>query len=576
VVEFLVACILAFAVVLSLATVAARLTERLWRTTPVLAFGYAIMGVALIAWLQFLVSWMNPVAGRYVAFGWLFAMVLVGGRLRAWRLLRGHLTIVAVSFGLLLVYLGLLYLWETPLDPYDLAAIRFSPSDQPFPVDNGLPWLMASQIQAGQSTHAFLLGWNGSDRPPLQSGAIISMETVFTSLGFGWQTLSFAIGVVLQLLWIPALWALLRTLGVNRWVATLALVFTGATATMLINSTYTWPKLLSAALVIVSLTLLITVIRRQTQAVVGIPAAGLAFTLAMLCHGAAAFILPAVAILGIVALVRQGRRVRTVLITLGVAAVTYLPWIAYQRFADPPGDALLRMHLAGVLTSDSRSFPRVLLDAYGSLSFSDWLWSKFMNLAAVFNPHVFDGLGGAGDDQIGAHRYHEYYNTTGALSLTTFLLLGIAVAVVVALVRKRPIRQLPLLKMMLLMLPCILFWCLVIFLPAGTVVHQGSHVWIVVLMGTAFAWVASGWRWAGPLLVVAQAAITAWFYVPFFGQSTLRPTAVLTLVLGIAVVVVALLAERRSSQVAARSGTTTRNTSPAAMTWKPEVENRAS
>jgi hypothetical protein len=576
VVEILVACILAFAVVVALATVSARLTRPLWRATPVLAFGYAIIGVALIAWLQFLVSWANPIGGRYFAFGWLFALVLVGGYLRAWRVLRGHRVIVAIAFGLLLVYLGMLYLWVTPQDPYDLAALRFAPDARPFPVDNALPWLMANSIQDGVSTHGFLLEWNGSDRPPLQSGAIITMQTVFGPLGFGAQTLSFAIGVVLQLLWIPALWALLRTLRVNRWVATMALVFTGVTATMLINTVYTWPKLLSAALVIVSLTLLVTVIRRQTRAVVGIPAAGLAFTLAMLCHGAAAFLLPAVAILGIVALVRQGRRVRTVLLTLGVAAVTYLPWVAYQRFADPPGDRLLKWHLAGVTKVDPRSFARTLLDSYGGLTFPQWLSNKFMNFAAVFNPHVFDGLGGAGDDQLGAHRYHEYYNTTGALSLTTFLLLGIAVAVIVALIRRRPVRELPLVKMMLLMLPCILFWCLVIFLPAGTIVHQGSHVWIVVLMGAAFAWVAGGWRWAGPLLILVQAAITAWFYLPYFGQSTLRPLAVVSLAVGIGILVAALLLARRSSQAAVISGTTTRNTRPAAITRKPEIENRAS
>jgi len=34
---------------------------------------------------------------------------------------------------------------------------------------------------------------------------------------------------------------------------------------------------------------------------------------------------------------------------LAIVVVFYLPWSAYQKYVDPPGNRLLKIHLAGVI-----------------------------------------------------------------------------------------------------------------------------------------------------------------------------------------------------------------------------------
>jgi hypothetical protein len=73
-----------------------------------------------------------------------------------------------------------------------------------------------------------------------------------------------------------------------------------------------------------------------------------------------------------------------------VAALTlYLPWVLYQRLYDPPGDRLLKWHLAGVTQLDSRSFSRTFFDAYREAGFGQVLSYKLTNLK-TFADHELD------------------------------------------------------------------------------------------------------------------------------------------------------------------------------------------
>lgn len=549
------ASVIAFVVLLLIGAVAAEFTRSLWRHRPVLGWGFAITGVALIGWVQFLVTWASSSAGSWFAALLLAAVLVAGGYLRIWRLIQSQAAVVTLMFGIMLAYFGFMYLWSTPLDVYATAALRFAFGDQPYPADNLLPLLFANALGTGQGTHEFFLSWNGSDRPPLQSGVdLILLRTVGMlpnpagGAVFPADSLSFGTGFVLQLAWVPTVWMLLKTFGVTSKVAVMSILFTGATATMLINTTYTWPKLISASLVIFALVLLVELLRGRLRMLVGLPVAALAYALAMLCHGAAALALPAVVVLAVVALWRRRPRIVPALTAAALVLITYVPWMLYQRFADPPGDRLLKWHLAGVIELTDRSFVRTFLDSYASLSFSDWIHAKLANLSMVFSPFIAEGFTGTAEESLGSHRYHEYYETSAALSLAALLLLVIAVFVVVALARRQPLRHRGLLLMMLLMVPCILVWCLLIFLPANTVVHQGSHVWIIVLIAGSFAWVCSIRSWLGWLLIAAQVAITAWFYTPFFHYPQVKPAGIAVLVIGILIVAAAVALERRRRQ----------------------------
>lgn len=553
--SFLLAVGFALALVIVVAAVSARLTRRWWQGTPALGTAFAVIGVALVCWLQFLATWAWPNLGPWVAIALGAAFLVAFGGFRLWRSMQPYLGMLLVASGLLAAYIGLTFLWVTgPVDGFSLAALRFSFHDEPYPIDNMIPTLMSNALHAGANTHDLVLSWNGSDRPPLQSGGILLAQELAGGTTTDWWSISMAMGMVLQLLWVPALWGLLRLSEVSPRVAALTTVFAGATATMLINTTYTWPKLLSAALTLAAIQLLLAVVRGRIGIVVALPAAALSVTLAALSHGAVLFSIPAIAILAIMAMRRGGRWLTASAISAGVVAVTYLPWIIYQRVVDPPGDRLLKWHLAGETGITDRSVVEEVLHAYGSISFGEWLDARLANLATIFSPALFTGFRGTDEAAIGARRFHEYYETSAALGVGAFVLVGVLVACLVLAARRRPIPDRDLVFLVLLMLPCMAFWWLVMFQTGGTVVHQGSHVWIVLLIALPFAWACARQRWIGVPLVVLQAALTAWFYIPFFGHADLRPTAVVLALGGAALVVLGVVSTRKMSSRASLPG----------------------
>jgi hypothetical protein len=308
---------------------------------------------------------------------------------------------------------------------------------------------------------------------------------------------------------------------------------------------------MSAAMVIVSLMLLLAAARGRLNGTVAVGAAALGVTLALLAHGAALFALPAVLVLAVLALRRAGRMLRTALVAAVIVIGAYAPWIYYQRVVDPPGDRLLKWHLAGETGITDRSVIAEILHAYGSITFSEWVEARIGNLGTILSPSIFSGLREFSEEAIGARRYHEYYETSAALGISAILVIGVIVACLVAVVRRRPLPDVTLLGLMALMVPCIGFWWLVMFQPGGTVVHQGSHVWLVLLIALPFAWVVRRFRPAGVPLVAAQAVLTAWFYVPYFGHPQPHPAAVAVAVLGGTTVIAGIVVAARSR----RSGT---------------------
>ncbi len=561
----LLASVASFVLVTVVATVSARLSMRLWRGVPELGIAFGIIGVALTCWLQFLASWASPLAGAIFAITFGASFLIAFGVFRLWRWLHAELGVVVLALGLLFAYLGLTYLWATgSLDGFSLAALRFSFHDQPYPIDNVLPTLMANRIHEGGSTHGLVLSWNGSDRPPLQSGGILLVNELFGGLQLQWWDLPMAIGVVLQLLWVPAIWALLRFVGVDRLTSALSVVFAGSTATMLLNTTYTWPKLLSAALVIVSLMLLLAVMkgsigvvggrsRRGARSHARNPLARRRVVLAAGRRGARSARIPAQrpAVDPRGARVGRGRRRR--LSALAVLSAFRRPAGRPAAEVSPRGRG--RNHRPFGRRGDPARLRFDLVRRLGRMRGSS-------TSAAILSPSIFTGFAGVGDAAIGERRFHEYYETSAALGLAALLIVGIAVACIVTLLRRRPLRDRILLGLMALMLPCIAFWWLVMFQSGetvvgshgGTVVHQGSHVWLLLLIALSFAWVVKRHAWAGLPLVVVQAGLTAWFYIPFFGHSELRPAAAVVSLAGCAIVALGVLLSVRRQQASIGGG----------------------
>jgi hypothetical protein len=255
------------------------------------------------------------------------------------------------------------------------------------PGDNVLPQMFAENVAHGKARDTFWT-FQGSDRPPLQ--AAVALQQSPLTLTTAWEVTGYqVISQLLQLLWIPALWAMCRMMRLSgrRLAIVFALcVFNGF---FLLNTFFVWPKLLAGSFVLLAIGLLFPGDRRPapgdpprplTGWTVGL--AGLAVALAMLSHSGAVFTLVPV---GVALLLPRYRPPLRQLLTIGVLAVALFgTWTAYQRLYDPPGDRLLKWHLAGQPEQDPRSFPAVLVAAYTDTPVKRIVLNKVDNVAALF------------------------------------------------------------------------------------------------------------------------------------------------------------------------------------------------
>ena len=165
------------------------------------------------------------------------------------------------------------------------------------------------------------------------------------------------LSVILQCSFVAPLWSFLTVCEVGRRPLILAVItclFSGFT---FFNGFYTWPKLYPTAFLLIVVAYLLTsrFSRVRDRAAVG-ALVGTSAALAVLCHGGSMF-----AILGIAACMIMWRRYPQMKFCLGLAAafiVFYAPWMLYQKLFDPPGDRLLKFHLAGVIPPHPESNSR--------------------------------------------------------------------------------------------------------------------------------------------------------------------------------------------------------------------------
>ena len=292
--------------------------------------------------------------------------------------------------------------------------------------DNFLPQVFGDNILAG-APRATVWDWQTSARPPLQTGVALMQDPVVH--GFGGHVLGYEmITVLLQVLWVPALWAVLRALKLSayRLVAVLTMcVFTGF---FFFNSVFVWPKLVAGAMVLTALVLMF--FERRTWWTWAL--AGLAAGAGMLAHAGVAFTLIPMGVLLLT------RRYRPQWKHLGMTAVTgvltLIPWEAYQKFYDPPGDQLLKYHFAGVWEPHDGHTPlqplsKLVVDAYTKVPFTHILDNKWINVASYFG-YPGTGLHLAGGGGLGIFRAEEFSFVIFGLGLFDLALLMLLVPAV--------------------------------------------------------------------------------------------------------------------------------------------------
>jgi hypothetical protein len=536
-------------------------TRRLWLANPLVGPLYGILVLALVSWLAFLAYWIAPAVGVVFGSAALVAALVAFVQGGLWREWRQALPTGALVVGAIVFYLGFTYLWGTDGGVYDVVPTRFFHFRMP--ADNLLPGIFGQHIVAGQPTHALLGDWNGGDRPPLQSGFGLLMRPIvgLAQLLTGHspveeipEATSFAFDMLPQLLWVPAGYALLRMLSFRRWTAVGGLVFALIIPTVMVNTVFTWPKMLSAALVLAALAFLLAAKKTPERFAVYFGSAILAAVFAVLAHGAAAFTIPVLLIVGVYAL--RGRPLRRSLAGIGIAIgaglVLYAPWIYYQRFVDPPGDRLLKWHLAGITQIDPRSFLQAFVDQYSSLTFSQFLANRLQNLSTLFGSDRFAQFSDPKADLTVVFRVEDWTSTMFAIGIIATVLLTMAVVSLAGRWRSLSTSERPRLVLLGGMLASVVIWVLVLFTPNQAIVPHGSHAWILVLTMVPFAWLLEWAPRTGVVLLCVQAAfgVTLYFRDLYDPTSRFSPSAALVSFVGLLfLLVVPLLLARRGERM---------------------------
>ena len=349
--------------------------------SQVLLIGVALAVSGAAAMLVFWGFYASPEVGKTLAFllelGAAAALVALwfGGKGRAEmrELMTPLILWVAASF--FVVYLGYLHGWGG--DAMTLAGGRFSHG---LPNDNVLPETFSDWywVNGHHGAPPEVSTWLSSDRPPLQIGYILQVRP------FGWDRTSThyeMLGVALQAAWVFGAWALLRAARLGRRARGLALIAAGVSDIAILHGFYVWPKLIAAAFVLAAAAMAFA---PEWKHWVRGPARGGALRRPLRARDAR----PRRQCLPADPAVRLRRDPWPARLALdlgrGRRGVDPMrPWQAYQHWADPPGNRLVKWQIGGVAEITDKGVLSTIVDGYREEGLGGTLHNKWENIEAI-------------------------------------------------------------------------------------------------------------------------------------------------------------------------------------------------
>lgn len=458
-----------------------------------------LTAIGAVGYLAFWVYFLTPKVGHAysllvpigagLSFLWGYRGLDVAGR----AIMRRLFLPLALSGAAALLVLSTGFLYGGTARPFETAAVRFS---HPLPGDNRIPYDFAEGLRDGHVPSPLHADWLSSDRPPLQTGCVLAQYTYLVRpRQLGYSVLS----TELQSLWIFAAWLLCEALGLSSRAVRLAIAVSLFSGFVFLNSFYVWPKLFAASY---SLAFLVPVFAarffRESRPMFWVlTGAMLAFS--ELAHGAATF-----AFLGaVVTLLVLRRRMawRSVAIVAVTGFVLYVPWTLYQKFYDPPGTRLLKMHLAGVNGIDDNTFLQDFISAYHSVTPQQLISNKWENVKCLYR--YFDDYWRA-LFQSAHYWYSRGFELRSAESIRSvmfyiygdnlaFLIVGPLALMAGIRKRNRTPEWRSSATMWVFIALTLFIWCVLLFRPGTTIIHSGAYVTVVLgyMAGIFALWAVS-------------------------------------------------------------------------------------
>jgi hypothetical protein len=357
-------------------------TSRGVRDVPI-RLGIALAVSGITAFLAFWAYYADPTVGQawdFILFGGSVALV-------AWLWRRGEiewaaLAPLAIPLGLwvlgtaFVVFLGFLHGGTD--DAIPMSALRFSGQ---LPSDNDIPryfteWFASHGHQ--NPPPLYPPDWLMSDRPPLQVGyALAQRGFLSTERALHYEIL--CVGV--QGLWIVGMWAVLVAARLRPLTRGLAMVAAMFSDIAILHGFFVWPKLIAAAFLLAALAIVLSPAWSRDRRDLRVGALiGALLALAMLSHGSSIFgVIP----LALLALWRGVPSVRWLAVAAVALLALMLPWTAYQHYADPPGNRLLKWQLGGDITLDSKGTLEAIEDGYEEAGWAGTVDNKVDNFGEI-------------------------------------------------------------------------------------------------------------------------------------------------------------------------------------------------
>jgi len=506
-----------------------------------MALALLLGSVGVLGYLAFWLYFANKTSGRYFSIGvtGLSIAILWKENRRTRRSMeflsqvRSPLLYLAVVGSL---YLAVLFVVADPFKVgQDLTDWRFFSSVQPG--DNVIPWYFAEKIYDRQPLIPFCCGnWLSSDRPPLQAGIFLFYRPLrlFGSAGLNYQLVTSG----LQCSWILGVWSLLSAMDLSRRRVIQVLGLLVPSAFFLYNTVYTWPKLLAATFIIFAVSTFITALReRRSVTTIETVVGAICVGLAIMAHPGSVFSLP---VFALALLYMRGLPLRQLAVALLILAGFSVPWQLYQHYFDPPGNRLLKMHLAGVGDLDSRSFGQSLKDSYSRLRWDQIVDYKWLNVEYLVGPTPFGGFslkafhltGRPHLDPVELERMRmtqkEYiWSALGFLNLGWFAAIY---------VRKRSGAEIRYsLYLASAALVNLLVWCVVLFGPAQTMTTHSSYADVLLLATALAVFLTALPGWIPLLVMLLESLNTALVWLWFMPASPRFQTSIQTPLLSFAI-----------------------------------------
>ncbi|HEY1356275.1 MAG TPA: hypothetical protein VGF09_08160 [Solirubrobacterales bacterium] len=511
-----------------------------------LILGLALAASGAAAFIAFWAYFADPTIGQ----AWNWVLLLGSIQVAILAAFRGSLDrelLRALRVPLLLwilgsvfiVYLGFLH--GGTENAIGMSGMRYAGG---LPSDNDIPRYFAEWF-AAMGHHGtppvYPPDWLMSDRPPLQVGYVLSQESITVA---DTETLHYEIlCVVVQQLWIIGFWALLVAARIRRRTMGLAMFAALVSDIAITNGFYVWPKLIAASFLIAAFALVIsprwTDWRRDWR--VG-ALLGALLALGMLAHGASIYgIIPLV----FIAALRGVPSWRWIGAAAVVGIVMMGSWSAYQRYDDPPGNRLIKWHLAGVTEIDSRGSLETIADSYREAGVSGVLRNKWNNVKDItgiarFNEDIGDTLEAIEDGHpklaIVSIRLYRFFELLPVLGL---LLLGpIAMAIRRRRRESEPDWSFAITALVYLGIG-LLFWVLLQWGTPGsssTIIHAGTLAIPLVAIAACVVGAAA----VSTRLATAVVAVNALFVLALYAPSltplpgtSYSPIAAILAVLGL-------------------------------------------